>query len=114
MKGVKMRKNFFTIDNDIFNLKLDSYEFQIYCYLVCCAGKNGVCWPSYQTMARLLGISSNTVVNKIGLLVAKHLIEKENTTSKCKNGKTRTSNNRYYILPFEDAWNYAFRYTPKQ
>ena len=105
-----MRKNFFTIDNNIFNLKLDSYEFQIYCYLVSCAGKRGVCWPSYNTIARLLNISTNTVIKKIDSLVSKHLIEKENTTRKCRNGNTRTSNNRYYIMNFEDAWDYEFRY----
>ena len=107
-----MNKNFFAIDNNIFNLKLDSYEFQIYCYLVSCAGKDNVCWPSYNTIAKLLGISTNTVVRKIDSLVAKRLIEKEGTTSKCKNGKTRTSNNRYYIMSFEDAWHYAFRFNP--
>ena len=62
--------------------------------------------------AKLLGISTNTVVRKIDSLVAKRLIEKEGTTSKCKNGKTRTSNNRYYIMSFEDAWHYAFRFNP--
>ena len=53
-----MNKNFFAIDNNIFNLKLDSYEFQIYCYLVSCAGKDNVCWPSYNTIAKLLQVNS--------------------------------------------------------
>ena len=101
--------NFFILPNNIFNLKLDSYEFQIYCYLVSCAGKNGVCWPSYNTIARLLNISTHTVIKKIDSLVSKRLIEKESTTSKCSNGNTRTSNNRYYILNFNDAWDYKFR-----
>lgn len=105
-----MNRNFFLIDNNIFNMKLDSYEFQIYCYLVSCAGKDKVCWPSYNTIARLLNISTNTVIKKIDSLVSKHLIEKENTTSKCHNGNTRTSNNRYYIMNFNDAWDYMFRY----
>lgn len=105
-----MRSNFFTLDNNIFNLKLDPYEFQIYAYLVSCAGKDNVCWPSYNTIAGLLEISTHTVIKKIDSLIAKNLIQKEGTTSLCKNGKTRTSNNRYYIQPFEEAWNYKFRF----
>ena len=96
-----MRKNFFTLDNNIFNLKLDPYEFQIYAYLVSCAGKDGVCWPSYNTISELLNISTHTVVTRIDALISKGLIYKEGTTSVCKNGKVRTSNNRYYIQPFE-------------
>ena len=105
-----MNKNFFMLDNNIFNLELDPYEFQIYAYLVSCAGKSNECWPSYNTIADLLGISTNTVIKKINSLISKRLIQKVNTTSKCKNGKVRTSNNHYYILSFSDAWEYKFRF----
>lgn len=105
-----MNKNFFMLDNNIFNLKLDAYEFQIYSYLLCRAGKSGKCWPSYKTISRELEISVNTVVKKIDSLINKRLIEKEPTTGKCKSGATRTSNNRYIIMPFEDAWEYKFRF----
>lgn len=104
------QKNFFIMPNEIFNLKLDAYEFLIYSYLVSCAGKSGVCWPSLQTMSRMLGLSTNTVVRKIDSLVVKQFIDKENTTSKNKNGKVRTSNNRYYIRKFMDAWDAHFRF----
>lgn len=104
-----MRGRFFQIDNAIFNLKLDAYEFQIYCLLVSYAGAKGECWPSVQTISRLLEISPNTVVKKINGLVDKHLIDKAGTTSKGKNGKVRTSNNHYYIRPFSEAWEHAFQ-----
>jgi len=42
---------YFRIDNDIFFLRLDPYEFQVYAYLVSCAGKKGECWPSTNTKA---------------------------------------------------------------
>ena len=32
-----------TLDNDIFSLRLDPYEFQVYTYLVSCSGKKGEC-----------------------------------------------------------------------
>lgn len=107
------QKNFFILPNDIFNLRLDAYEFLIYSYLVSCAGKSNICWPSLQTMSRMLGLSTNTIVRKIDSLIAKQLIDKENTTSKMKNGKTRTSNNRYYIRPFMDAWGAYFRFAER-
>ena len=111
-KWRRMNKNFFILDNNIFNLKLDAYEFQIYSYLVSCAGKSRECWPSYNTIARMLCVSSNTVVKKINSMVQKQLINKIETTSKLKNGKTRTSNNHYIIRSFDDAWDYAFRFNP--
>ena len=107
-----MRKNFYTIDNNIFNLKLDPYEFQIYSYLVSCAGKDGVCWPSYNTIGRVLEMSTNTVVHRIDSLIQKGFINKESTKSVCKNGKIRTSNNRYYLQPFEEVWERHFRFNP--
>ena len=110
--GEKEVKNFYTMDNNIFNLGLDAYEFQIYSYLVSCAGKDAVCWPSLNTIAGLLGMSTNTVIRKIDSLIRKGFIEKEGTTSLCKNGKIRTSNNRYYIQPFEEVWDRHFRFNP--
>ncbi|MCL2299503.1 MAG: helix-turn-helix domain-containing protein [Firmicutes bacterium] len=65
---------YFKIDNDIFSLRLDSYEFQIYAYLVSCAGKKGECWPSTNTIARMLGMSQSTVIFKIDSLVRRQLI----------------------------------------
>ena len=86
--GTMKQKNFFILPNDIFNIKMDAYEFLIYSYLVSCAGKSNICWPSLQTMSRMLGLSTNTIVRKIDSLIAKQLIDKENTTSKMKNSKT--------------------------
>ena len=105
----KVKREFFMIDNNIFNLKLDAYEFQIYCYLVCRAGKSGTCWPSYKTISRELGISVNTAIKKVDLLTNMRLIEKQGTVSANKFGNTRTGNNRYTILPFEEAWEKEFR-----
>ena len=105
-----MKSGFFILDNDIFNLKLDAYELQIYAYLVCCAGKKGECWPSINTMARVLGISANTVIRKLNLLIQKRLIDKQETRSVNRNGRVRISNNHYFILPFEKAWATCFHF----
>ncbi len=105
-------KNFFRMYNDIFLFRLDPYEFMIYSYLVSCAGSKGECWPSYKTMERKLGISVNTIMERIDSLASKRLIDKETRSSKGYNGKSRTSNNHYHIRPIEEAWDYATRFKP--
>lgn len=105
-----MQKNFFVLDNNLFNLKLDAYEFMIYSYLVCRAGKKKECWPSINHIASMLNISTCTVVKKIDKLISKKLIEKHETIQVSKNGRVRTSNNHYFILNFEEAFDNAFRF----
>ena len=91
------------LDNDIFSLRLDPYEFQVYAYLVSYAGKKGECWPSTNTIARVLGMSQSTVIAKIDCLVRRQLIDKRNTTRHSKNGKARTGNNHYHIRSVAEA-----------
>jgi len=91
------------IDNDIFSLRLEPYEFQLYAYLVSCAGKKGECWPSTNTIARALGMSQSTVICKIDSLVRRQLIDKRTTTRHSKSGKASTGNNHYHIRPFAAA-----------
>ena len=95
--------SYFTLDNDIFSLRLDPYEFQVYAYLVSCAGKKGECWPSTNTIARALGISQSTVISKIDSLVRRQLIDKRTTTRRSDHGRISTGNNHYYIRSVEEA-----------
>ena len=94
---------YFKIDNDIFSLRLDPYEFQVYAYLVSCAGKKGECWPSTKTIARTLGMSQSTVIGKIESLVRRQLIDKRTTTRHSKTGKASMGNNHYYIRSVAEA-----------
>jgi len=94
---------YFKIDNDIFSLRLDSYEFLVYAYLVSCAGKKGECWPSTNTIARALGMSQSTVIRKINSLVQRQLIDKGTTIRHSKSGRASTGNNHYYILAVAEA-----------
>jgi len=91
------------LDNDIFSLRLDPYEFQVYAYLISCAGKKGECWPSTNTIAYTFGMSQSTVIGKIDWLVRRQLIDKRTTTRHSKNGKASTGNNHYHIRPFAAA-----------
>ena len=94
---------YFKLDNDIFSLRLDPYEFQVYAYLVSCAGKKGECWPSTNTIARALGMSQSTVICKIDSLVRRQLIDKRTTMRHSKIGKASTGNNHYHIRSFVEA-----------
>ena len=95
--------SYFKIDNDIFSLRLDSYEFQVYAYLVSCAGKKGECWPSTNTIARALGMSQSTVISKINSLVRRQLVDKRMTTRRSDHGRVSTANNHYHIRATADA-----------
>ena len=94
---------YFKLDNDIFSLRLDSYEFQVYAYLVSCAGKKGECWPSTNTIARALGMSQSTVISKIDSLVRRQLIDKRATTRRSDRGLVSTANNHYHIRAVAEA-----------
>jgi len=94
---------YFRIDNDIFSLRLEPYEFHVYAYLVSCAGKKGECWPSTNTIARTLGMSQSTVICKIESLVRRQLIDKRATTRHSDRGRVSTGNNHYYIRSVAEA-----------
>jgi len=101
LKGTPMP--YFRIDNDIFSLRLEPYEFLVYAYLLSCAGKKGEYWPSTNTIARVLRMSQSTVITKIDSLVRRQLIDKRSTTRHSKNGKASTGNNHYYIRSVTEA-----------
>jgi len=94
---------YFKLDNDIFSLRLDSYEFQVYAYLVSCAGKKGECWPSTNTIVRTLGMSQSTVISKIDSLVRRQLIDKRMTTRRSERGRVSTTNNYYHMRSVTEA-----------
>jgi len=94
---------YFRIDNDIFSLRLEPYEFLVYAYLVSCAGKKSECWPSTNTIARALGMSQSTVISKIESLVRRQFIDKRTTTRHSKSGKASTGNNHYHIRSVTEA-----------
>ncbi len=68
----------------------------VYNVLVKYANKAGVsCFPSYQTIAGLLGISRNTAIKGVEILVKRGLVRKEARTD----SKGDPTSNNYIILP---------------
>ena len=101
-----MTGNFYQMPNNIFSFHLNKFELAVYSYLVCCAGKKKECWPSLTTISRVLGISRASAVKAIDRLVQLRLIDRVQIMKENKNGMMVMRNNHYFILPFDDAWDY--------
>lgn len=91
------RGGYYRMPHRIFQFRLTPVQFTVYSYLVSCTGQKGICWPSYQTIAKACCISRNTAIRTIEALQKKRLIEKSRTTSRNIYGQVRTSNNEYQI-----------------
>jgi hypothetical protein len=63
-------KNFFTLPNEIFLLKLPPSAFMVYAYLLLIEDrKTPSCHPSYNTITAETGLSKNTALKSIGDLL---------------------------------------------
>ena len=97
-------KNFFLLRNEIFELKLNEYEFQIYAYLIRIEDRNTYqCIASYPPIAKALGFAVNTVAKYVRTLEERGLIRTERTEFVTKDGRKRNGCLRYHILPFHQA-----------
>ncbi len=57
-------------------------------------GKNGYCWPSYDTIANEIGLSRKTIITAVKKLEFYGYVYKEKGT---KAGTNKQSSNRYYL-----------------
>ena len=93
-------QNFFTLPNEIFLLKLPPSAFMVYAYLLLIEDRRThTCHPSYNTIAAATGMSRNTVIKSVGILLDKHLIAMECTSYFDGHGLKWNGNNLYTILP---------------
>ena len=89
---------FYQMSNAIFFYDLTPTEFMVYSYLVCCAGKKDLRWPSVHRIAVNCNGSENTVRKAIASLVKKRFIRRVATYEDGEDGHSRQTNNTYYIL----------------
>lgn len=95
---------FFTLPNEIFLLNLPPSAFMVYAYLLLIEDrKTHTCHPSYSTIAAATGMSKNTVIKSIGVLLEKHLITMEYSQYLDQHGLKWNGNNLYTILPTQRA-----------
>lgn len=97
-------KNFFTLPNEIFLLKLPPSAFMVYAYLLLIEDrKTHTCHPSYNTIAAETGLSKNTALKSIDVLLEVGLITVKSSSYFDKHGMKWTGNNLYTILPIYSA-----------
>ena len=97
-------KNYFPLPNEIFSLNLCPGEIAVYSYLLYCEDrKTYQCYPSYKTIGRAVGMSTNTVQKHIFELADKGFISIEPTSVITKSGQKRNGNHRYTIRPIQEV-----------
>lgn len=97
-------KNFFTLPNEIFLLRLPPSAFMVYAYLLLIEDrKTNTCHPSYNTIATETGLSKNTALKSISILLEAGLITVEPSSYFDRRGMKWKGNNLYTILPIHSA-----------
>ncbi len=100
----KTYKNYFPLPNVIFSLGLSPGEIAVYSYLLYCEDrKTYQCHPSYKTIGRAVGMSTNTVQKYIAALGERGFISVEPTSVITKSGQKRNGTLRYTIRPIQEA-----------
>ena len=95
---------FFSLPNEIFLLNLPPSVFMVYAYLLLIEDRRThTCHPSYSTIAAATGMSRNTVIKSIGILLEKHLVMMEHSQDLDQRGMKWNGNNLYTILPTQRA-----------
>ncbi len=93
-------RKFFTLPNEIFLLSLLPSAFVVYAYLLLIEDRRThTCHPSYNTIAAETGMSKNTAMKSIGVLLDKGLIAMEHSRYYDRCGMKWKGNNLYTILP---------------
>lgn len=97
-------KNFFTLPNEIFLLKLPPSVFMVYAYLLLIEDRKAhTCHPSYNTIAAETGLSKNTALKSINILLESGLITVKPSSYFDRHGMKWKGNNLYTILPIHSA-----------
>ncbi len=90
-------REFFRLPNKIFRVPLDSTQFKLYSYFVCCSGSKGYCWPTHDKIIQDTGIKKSSLQNAIKVLKKRQLIK----VRKHRN-PYGFSNNEYHLLSLDN------------
>jgi len=95
---------FFTLPNEFFLLNLPPSAFTVYAYLLLIEDRRThTCHPSYNTIATETGLSKNTALKSVSVLLEMGLITVELSRYFDKHGMKWKGNNLYTILPISAA-----------
>lgn len=97
-------KNYFPVPNEVFLLGLSPGELTVYSYLLFCEDRSTYqCWPSFKTIGKATGMSTNTVRKYVRMLEDRGLITAEATSIIMKDGQKRNGNLLFTIRPIQEA-----------
>lgn len=100
----ELSKNFFSLPNEIFSLKLSPGALAVYSYLLYCEDrKTYQCYPSYASIGKSVSMSANTVRKYVAELEEQGLVVTEPTSIMTKDGRKRNGSLRYTIMPIQNA-----------
>jgi len=101
---------YFTLPNEIFLLDLPPSAFIVYAYLLLIEDRRThTCHPSYNTIAAETGLSKNTVLKSVGVLLERKLVTAEATSYFDQRGMKWKGNNLYTILPVRTAMDATYQ-----
>ena len=97
-------KNYFPVPNEVFLLGLSPGELAAYSYLLFCEDRSTYqCWPSFKTIGKATGMSTNTVRKYVRMLEDRGLITTEPTSITTKDGQKWNGNLLFTIRPIQEA-----------
>lgn len=97
-------KNYFPVLNEVFLLGLSPGELAVYSYLLFYEDRSTYqCWPSFKTIGKAIGMSTNTVRKYAQMLEERGLITTEPTSIITKDGQKRNGNLLFTIRPIQEA-----------
>lgn len=94
-----MKRNFFMMPNEVFNLMLKPQELAVLSYLVKCTDKSGTCYPSVHTIAEACRMSDNTARKCTAALCDRKIISKAGGFCVGKFGKIQPAPYVYSLNP---------------
>ncbi len=90
---------FFTLPNEIFLLDLPGSAFMVYAYLLLIENRRThTCHPSYNTIVAVTGLSKNTVMRSVGVLLETALITVESSNYFDQHGMKWKGNKNYVAV----------------
>ena len=88
----------------MFLLGLSPGELAVYSYLLFCEDRSTYqCWPSFKTIGKATGMSTNTVRKYVRILEDRGLITTEPTSVTTKDGQKQNGNLLFTVRPIQEA-----------
>ena len=82
--------HFTVIENELFDMPIDAYEFKVFCYLRKVAGNGSACWQTTRNMAAALGFGRRKLIESIQRLLDLNMLVEVEAPDHLKNPNARS------------------------